>query len=59
MTVATLVLSLSCLVVLLITGMLADTDTPEGVDTLGMVVTFLVMPILLSIAILNIIQVAS
>jgi len=59
MTVATLVLGLTCLVVLLATGLIVDARDPDDIDTLGVVLTFLIMPMLLALTILGIIQVAS
>lgn len=59
MTIAILVLSVLCLGILLITGFTIDTNHPDDVETLGLVVTFMVMPMLLAMCILGIIQVAS
>lgn len=59
MTVATLVLGLTCLIVLLVTGLVVDARDQDDIDTLGVVLTFLIMPMLLALTILGIIQVAS
>lgn len=53
MTIAILVLSIVAFVVLLGTGLVAD-----DIEDVSVVVTFLVLPILLAIAIMSIIQLA-
>jgi hypothetical protein len=59
MAVAILVLCLVCLVTLLITGFVIDTNDPYDIEALGLVITFLVVPMLMAMAVLGIIQVAS